>query len=359
MRKKILFGGVLLGLIVSGCAVDDAADISVTPSSQTNNEIETEVVAENLEVPWSIEQANETFYISERGGTIAKISDGNVQQQSVSLDQPLSSASEAGLLGFVLHPDFPEANTAFAYYTYEAGSNRMNRIIELTYANDRWQETNVLLDRIPSGSTHHGGRIKIGPDGKLYATTGDASEPETAQDRDSLAGKILRLNLDGSIPEDNPFSESYLYSYGHRNAQGLTWGSDDTMYASEHGASANDEINQIEAGKNYGWPEIEGSQSQTNMESPLFTSGNNQTWAPSGMAYSSEALYVAGLRGNAVLRFDLDNQEEQTVVEGFGRIRDVYISGDDLYFVTNNRDGRGSPEEQDDRLVKVALSSIE
>ncbi|GCF95307.1 dehydrogenase [Enterococcus florum] len=358
MRTKILLGGLLIGLL-SGCVGEDAADTPSPSNSQETANSETEVLAENLEVPWSIDQHEETFYISERPGTIAAITDGALERQQVVLEQSLSSASEAGLLGFVLQPDFSDSNAAFAYYTYEAGNQRMNRIVELELVEEQWEETAVLLDEIPSGSTHHGGRLKIGPDQKLYATTGDASRPETAQDQDSLAGKILRLNLDGSIPEDNPSSDSPVFSYGHRNAQGLTWTSENAMYASEHGASANDEINRIEAGKNYGWPVIEGMETEDGMETPIFTSGSNDTWAPSGMDVAGNALYVAGLRGNTLLRFDLAEDSETQIIEGFGRIRDVYIDGNDLYFVTNNRDGRGSPSEQDDQLVKMSLSSIE
>lgn len=358
MLKKILIAGFFLS-ILAGCMNDDNTTNSETSNSTGINKNEAEIVAENLDVPWSIEHHNNIFYISERGGTIAQISDGEIERQSVSLERPLSSTSEAGLLGFILHPNFSESKKAFAYYTYEADNSRMNRIVELTLSNGHWEETSLLLDDIPSGSTHHGGRIKIGPDEKLYATTGDASKPELAQSKDSLAGKILRLNLDGSIPPDNPFPDSFIYSYGHRNAQGLSWASDETMYASEHGANANDEINQIEKGKNYGWPEIEGTQSETGMESPLFNSGNNNTWAPSGMAYKNQTLFVAALRGNAVLRFDLDSKEGSQIIDGFGRIRDIHISGDDLYFVTNNKDGRGSPEENDDKLVRIPLDSID
>ncbi len=143
-----------------------------------------------------------------------------------------------------------------------------------------WREESLLLDNIPSGTYHHGGRLKIGSDGKLYVTTGDASAPDIAQDLDSLGGKILRMNLDGSIPNDNPYPNSYVYSYGHRNPQGITWSSDGTLYSSEHGSRANDEVNLIEAGQNYGWPIIEGYEEQEGMVSPLFTSGDTNTWAP-------------------------------------------------------------------------------
>lgn len=318
-----------------------------------------EVVAENLEVPWSINKLSDTFYLSERPGTIVKVEDGSVTRQQVSLKKGLSQAAEAGLLGFVLAPDFEQTNKAFAYYTYENGTGQFNRIVELTLKNNEWVEGRLLLDKIPSGRFHHGGRLKIGPDGKLYATAGDAaSNPEIAQDLDSLGGKILRMNLDGSIPVDNPFEDSYVYSYGHRNPQGLAWESDGTMYASEHGPSAHDEINLIEAGKNYGWPEITGDDTKPGMETPLFQSGDD-TWAPSGMAVHNGKLYVATLRGNAVREFNPAAKTTREVVTGLGRIRDVQVDGDYIYFISNNTDGRGTPSEGDDKLYRVKLGELQ
>src|SRR5699024_90805 len=154
----------------------------------------------------------------------------------------------------------------------------------LEHSNNQWTEKKVLLDKIPSDTYHHGGRLKIGPDNKLYATTGDATNPDLSQDTSALNGKILRLNLDGSIPDDNPYQDSYVFTYGHRNAQGMVWDDEGIMYASEHGDQANDEINRIEGKMNYGWPEIEGSDQQEGMESPLYTSGKGKTWAPAGIA---------------------------------------------------------------------------
>lgn len=362
--KRILIFGAIAGIFLTGCGANEttntSTDVSTNETSSTVSDSaneETEVIADNLDVPWAIEKNHDTIYLTQRGGSIIRIENGETQEQPVNFDETVSSASEAGFLGFVLRPDFTSSNEAYGYYTYEKGSDRMNRIVKLHLDGNQWEETEVLLDEIPSGANHHGGRMKIGPDDKLYVTTGDASVPENAQDRDSLAGKILRLNLDGSIPNDNPSADSYVYSYGHRNAQGLAWSDDeDTMYASEHGASANDEINEIEAGRNYGWPEIEGNETRDGMEAPLFTSGSNQTWAPSGMSYRDQKLYVAALRGNAVLEFDLTNNQQREMLTDYGRIRDVYIDGDDLYFITNNRDGRGSPSEGDDQLIRASLA---
>ncbi|WP_368504157.1 sorbosone dehydrogenase family protein [Alkalihalophilus sp. As8PL] len=355
-------------LLLAGCSADDqqnsAAEQAVSSEQdhvtedEENNE-GVEVLAENLEIPWSIAKSEDTIYLSERPGSIIKIENGEIERQNVQLEKELATAAEAGLLGFALAPDFTESNQAYAYYTYEDSSGQFNRIVTLHLEDDIWREESLLLDQIPSGTYHHGGRLKIGPDEYLYATAGDASDPDLAQDLDSLGGSILRMNLDGTMPNDNPFSDSYIYSYGHRNPQGITWSSDDTLYSSEHGNSANDEINEIKAGQNYGWPVIEGSEEQEGMVSPLFTSGAGTTWAPSGMDYYDGKLYVAALRGTAVIEFDLETGDQREVLTDYGRIRDVLIEDDSLYFISNNTDGRGNPQEDDDKVYRISLSEIE
>ena len=359
--KKILALSITAVFLIAGCSENEQQDSSDNSEDTQQEELSLpveglEVIAENLDVPWSIEKLEDTFYLTERSGNIVKIEEGEVERQSVELEEEVSTASEAGLLGFVLAPDFSESNLAYAYYTFEDREGQFNRIVTLRLEDSIWREESLLLDQIPSGTYHHGGRLKIGPDEKLYATAGDASEREIAQDLDSLGGKILRMNLDGSIPDDNPFPDSYVYSYGHRNPQGTTWSSDGTMYASEHGENANDEVNLIEAGQNYGWPIIEGEEEQEGLISPLFTSGSEDTWAPSGMAYDNEKLYVAALRGTAVLEFDLETNEQRELVTDLGRIRDVFIEDGYLYFISNNLDGRGTGQENDDRLYRMPLS---
>ncbi|WP_066152621.1 PQQ-dependent sugar dehydrogenase [Halalkalibacter krulwichiae] len=345
---------LLIVFLLVGCSANEQQN---PIDNEQGNDLE--VIAENLTVPWSLEKLDQTFYLTERPGSIIKWENGEVERQRVELEQDISTAPEAGLLGFVLAPDFDESNLAYATYTYVDDSGQFNRIVTLRLEDNVWREERLLLDHIPSGTFHHGGRLKIGPDGMLYATTGDASEPNIAQELESLGGKILRMNLDGSIPSDNPFPDSYVYSYGHRNPQGITWSSDGTLYSSEHGNRANDEINLIEAGQNYGWPMIEGVEEQEGMVAPLFTSGEADTWAPSGMAYSNGKLYVAALRGTAVLEFDLETGEQREVITGLGRIRDVFIEDDFLYFVSNNTDGRGTPQENDDKLYRISLFRIE
>lgn len=355
--KKWLVPYIITTALLAACAAEEPQNTFVEQPQQQipapTQKIDT--VAENLHAPWAISKIEDTFFITERTGNIVKITGDEIVTQQVELKQQRSTASEAGLLGLVLAPDFAQSNEAYAYYTYENGGEQFNRIVVLQLDGDVWKETALLLDEIPSGTYHHGGRLQIGPDGKLYATTGDASNRDIAQDVNSLGGKILRLNLDGSIPTDNPFDNSYVYSYGHRNPQGITWAPDGTMYASEHGNSANDEINRIEAGQNYGWPMIEGNETQDGLVSPLFTSGNDTTWAPSGMGYYNNILYVAALRGTALLQFNLATNDMREVVTDLGRIRDVLIEGDTLYFISNNSDGRGNPLENDDKLYRIKL----
>jgi glucose/arabinose dehydrogenase len=317
-----------------------------------------DVLAERLEVPWSIQKFGDVFYISERPGAIVKVEEGRVERQKVVLKRPLSGEAEAGLLGFVLGPDFEVNRKAFAYYTYDEAGSPFNRVVVLTLEGDVWRETKVLLDGIPSGPVHHGGRVEIGPDGLLYFSAGDAAEPETAQRLDNLNGKILRMNLDGSVPSDNPIRGSYIYSYGHRNPQGLAWDEEGLLYESEHGQSAHDELNRIVAGKNYGWPVIQGDEKREGMESPIFHTGD-VTWAPSGIAYWNGKLYVATLRGEALMEVDLATMRSREVVTGVGRIRDVLVDGEYLYFISNNTDGRGNPSAGDDKLYSVRLGKLE
>lgn len=352
--KKWLASYFITTALLVGCSADEPQNTAVEQQlPDTAQKIE--IVAENLAAPWAISKIDDTFFITERAGNIIKITKDEMVTQRVELEKERSTASEAGLLGFVLAPDFAQSNEAYAYYTYENEGEQFNRIVVLQLDGDVWKETTLLLDEIPSGTYHHGGRLQIGPDDKLYATTGDASNRDIAQDVNSLGGKILRLNFDGSIPADNPFDNSYVYSYGHRNPQGITWAPDGTMYASEHGNSANDEINRIEAGQNYGWPIIEGNATQDGLVSPLFTSGSDTTWAPSGMGYYHDSLYVAALRGTALLQFNLATNETREVVTDLGRIRDVLIEGATLYFISNNSDGRGNPLENDDKLYRIEL----
>lgn len=323
---------------------------AVETSKQQSEGWNVETVATDLDEPWEIVKAGESLYISERIGNIVEVTEGNFERKPVELEEPLAGQSEAGLLGIAFPNTFDEKGKAFAYYSYSNADMVFQRIVTIEEQANKWVETGVLLDKIPGGQFHQGGRIEIGPDGKIYATTGDATEPKLAQDKHSLAGKVLRLNLDGSVPVDNPFANSFVYTYGHRNPQGLAWDGEGRLYATEHGDQTHDEINLLEPGKNYGWPEIEANETKNGMVEPLIYSGDN-TWAPSGMAFYRGEFYFASLRGQALRHFNREKETQKIVVEGYGRIRDVLSADNGMYVITNNTDGRGNPDEKDDRLL--------
>lgn len=344
-------------VFLSGC-FNDEKDTSEKSKKDAVEVLarQAEVIATDLEIPWNINKQDNTFYMSQRPGYIIKVNgdSGSKTVQNVEVTKEVLHSGEGGLLGFILTPDFDASQEAIAYHTYRRDGAVFNRIIVLKLNGNTWTERGIILEGIPGGRIHNGGRIQIGPDGKLYATAGDAGNPENAQNIQSLGGKILRMNLDGMIPNDNPFTNSYVYSYGHRNPQGLAWDQNGNLYSSEHGLQAHDEINLIEPGKNYGWPVIEGDEQAPNMVSPLYQSGD-VTWAPSGIAIKNNKIYVANLRGERILVFDLTDKTVNTFFENAGRMRDVLIEDNALYTITNNRDGRGTPREGDDKLFRLPL----
>lgn len=324
------------------------------------NNQKTVSIFSQLDVPWAITKHNDTFYISERNGFIVSWNekDNQFKRSPVKTNKPIHQEGEGGFLGIELSLNYEQSHQAFAYHTYQENGKTFNRIILIKNNGESWNETKELLASIPGSAIHNGGRIKIGPDQKLYVTAGDASVAENAQNIHSLSGKILRMNLDGTIPNDNPFRGSYVYSYGHRNPQGIAWDESGTMYSTEHGQSAHDEINIIKVGHNYGWPIIEGNIQQEGMEKPFFHT-DDTTWAPSGIQYKDGKLYIATLRGESLVVFNLKNKKFERLKDDFGRIRDVYIEGENIYFISNNLDGRGTPKERDDQLWKANLKELQ
>jgi glucose/arabinose dehydrogenase len=242
-------------------------------------------------------------------------------------------------------------------YTARRQGPSVNRVARLTLRGARAADERVLLDDIPAANVHDGCRVKFGPDRKLYVTTGDAARPQDAQNPRVLSGKILRLNADGSVPGDNPFHGSPVWSLGHRNPQGLAWDAAGRLWASEHGQTAHDEINLIQPGRNYGWPDIRGDETRPGLVSPALHSGDD-TWAPSGMAFLGDSLYVGGLVGYRLLKVTLADGKvtgsTNLLYRAYGRLRDVVVGPDGaLYVSTNNRDGRGAPTRDDDRVLRV------
>ncbi|HEY8490940.1 MAG TPA: PQQ-dependent sugar dehydrogenase [Dehalococcoidia bacterium] len=340
-----------------------------TPSGPVRFRVET--VATGLDTPWELAFAPDgRIFVTERPGRVRVVRDGRLlPEPAVTIDE-VAEEGEGGLLGLALAPDFPRSRAVYVYYTEAAGGGLRNRVVRYTEANDRLTDPVVILDGIPGARIHDGGRIAFGPDGKLYVTAGDAAQQDLAQDVGSLAGKILRLNPDGSIPADNPFPGSPVYSYGHRNPQGLAWQpGTGQLYATEHGPSAHDEVNRIQPGANYGWPAMQGNAGQTDgFTRPVIESGAGTTWAPSGAAFVAGDrfpqlrgdLVFAGLRSTSLwrLRLPADGGEPQleALIEGeYGRLRNV-VQGPDgsLYVLTNNRDGRGNPGPEDDRILRLA-----
>ena len=335
--------------------------------------VRVEIVAENLVVPWSIDWTPDgTILVTERGGNLRAIQDGEL------LPEPLLSVSantiEGGLLGLAVDPDFEDNNYIYLYFTYDdSTTSNANKAIRYQFVDGMVTEDRVLIDGVPGGAFHDGGRMQFGPDGKLYIATGDGGEPEQAQDPDSLAGKILRINSDGSIPEDNPFVGSPIWSTGHRNPQGMDWDEAGNLLVTEHGPSgwrgvAHDEVNLIVPGANYGWPVIIGDETAEGMQKAILNTGN-ETWAPSGAEfYDGDKIpewagkyFVATLRGNHLHIVDFDLQNEEVISHGrlfqgeFGRLRDVQTGPDGfLYLLTSNRDGRGPAIPTDDRIIRIA-----
>lgn len=362
--KKIVYN-FLSSMIYRG---DNASNIRAKEMTSRQSPYEVEVIAENLYVPWAIDISDEgNIYFTERSGAVRVIEEGKLNPYPlITFRVPFSSQGEGGLMGITLDPNFVQNHYMYVMHSYEEDNGIYNRVVRLIEDNNSLSIDRILLDKIPGGRIHNGGRIKIGPDQKLYIATGDAGNPTLAQDSTSAAGKILRVELDGSIPEDNPINNSPVYSLGHRNPQGLAWISKKVLYSSEHGPIAYDEINIIQPGSNYGWPLVQGDEDTTEfvIQKPLIHSGED-TWAPSGIAFVNEGIWqgkllVANLRGQQLLVMTLNGKGtvvktvESWFKNEYGRLREVILGKDGLiYLATSNRDGRGNPDITDDKIIRL------
>ena len=329
------------------------------PTAGNNTGTGVQVLAENLEVPWAVDVASDgRVFFTERAGRIRIIAaDGKLLEEPAAFIN-VEQRGESGLLGLALHPDFAQNHLLYIDHTYSNGTAIINKVLMLTEQDNKIVESRVVLDGIPASDRNDGGRIRFGPDGKLYIATGDARQPELAQDARSLAGKILRINPEGTIPEDNPIDGSPVYSYGHRNIQGITWNpATGEMYASEHGPEGNDELNLIKQGENYGWP-VETCEA-VQFEKPVACF--EPAVAPAGLEFvTSDRLgyqndiVIATLKASHLRLIDLDQKIESNVLTGFGRIRDVVEAQDgSLYITTSNRDGRAIPGAGDDKILRI------
>ncbi len=317
-----------------------------------------EVIASGLDAPWALAFVPDgRLLVTERPGRIRVVRNGQLDPHPLAT-LPVVAKGEAGLMGLAVDPGFPENPYLYVCYTAQKPGGLINRVTRLTVGDGRAGSERVVLDDVPGALDHDGCRLKFGPDGKLYVTTGDAARPQLAQLPESLAGKILRLDPEGTVPIDNPFPGSPVYSLGHRNPQGIAWDRAGRLFEAEHGPSGHDEINRIVPGGNYGWPDVRGKTQDGRFVNPVVDSGEDR-WNPSGITFHGDHLYVATLRGRQLLRVafasDLTSARVSTLLERtYGRLRDVVVGPDGaLYVATSNRDGHGLPIREDDRVIRV------
>jgi len=360
MLRKFQIIGIAGALIFSALVLTDSLPSNSPPLPAPT--IDTaEILVTNLDKPWAIAFADERIFVSEKSGKI------HVVTPSGKLDSPLISLQTpeifgGGLLGITTHPDFENNHYLYAYYTYEENENLWNKVIRITEENSKAVDVITILDKIPGSAFSNGGVIKFGPDGKLYVGTGSVSDySDEPQNLDSLAGKILRLNDDGTTPSDNPFEKSYVFTLGHRNPTGIAWNSQGQMYATDSGPTKNDEINLIKAGSNYGWPEVQCFSKIVNLVNPLecFDPGLE----PGGIIFYSgdkfdidNQMILATQKATNLFKVQIndDGVDLDRILSGVGRIRDVGQGPDGyVYIITTNTDGKAFPAPDDDKLLRI------
>ena len=355
-----------------------ACDSATAGNPQSPNaDLTTEVVTTGLDTVWELAWGPDDFiWVTERGGRISRVDPQSGARSTVG-QVDVAEIGEGGLMGLAFHPDFSTQPWIYVAHTTVSGGSTQNRVIRLRYNGTSLGTPEVILQGIAGSSIHNGSRLAIGPDRFLYVTTGDASDASMAQNRESLSGKILRLTLEGQAAPGNPFG-TRIYSYGHRNPQGMVFAPDGTLYVTEHGPSDNDEVNRIEAGRNYGWPNVHGRCDGDIGPAELsFCSANavaeplaiwTPTIAPAGVGYYDHtlipgfrrSLIFATLKDATLYRLQLSGdgrsvESTETLFDrDFGRLRAVLVAPDgSIYIGTSNRDGRGTPMPNDDRIIRL------
>ncbi len=354
---------IVLVILFFGCSGDDNNPTINNPDPVPTPTNATTTVINTLSVPWELLWGPDDFlWVTERNGKISRINPDTGEQQVVLTLNNVAQQQESGLLGMALHPDFNNNPLVYVVYTYSSGNTLLERLVHFTYSNNTLSNETILIDQIPANRIHNGSRLLITQDLHLYMSTGDAGNTSLSQDMNSLAGKILRVNLDGSIPANNPVSGSPIYSIGHRNPQGLTPGPGGRIYSSEHGPNTDDEINIISIGENYGWPEVRGLIDTPGEESfaattPVTESITNwtPTIAPSDLIYYTSdripqwtnKLILTVLKDKKISALTLNSdgstvtQEETFFEDVFGRIRDIAVSPEGRVFIATNGDSYG------------------
>lgn len=349
-------------------------DTSGPPPSQ----LTVSTLAGGFDTIWELAWGpDNNIWVTERPGGISRVdpATGVITRLGT---LPVSEIGEGGLMGLAFHPDFATGQPfVFVAHTYQSGTSIRNRVLRVPVSGSTLGTPTVIIDNIPGSSVHNGSRVVVGPDRLLYVTMGDAANTALSQDRASLAGKILRLTLTGAPAPGNPFGTA-VFTVGHRNPQGLVFGPGGALYSTEHGPGDNDELNRIEAGRNYGWPDVRGKcDGDAGMNEMAFCAANNvveplanwtPTIAPSGLDYYNGSripqwrgsLLFTTLKGSALYRLPLAadgrsvTSQEKLFDGQFGRLRDVLVAPDgSVYLGTSNRDGRGSPQAQDDRIIRI------
>jgi glucose/arabinose dehydrogenase len=333
----------------SSVAPPAATSAPAAPPTGTPDLTAPETVATGLRTPWGL------AFLPDGSALVAQRNDGRILQVRPGQGEPrqvydvpgVSAAGEGGLLGLAVARDFAATGLVYAYFTARAD----NRVVRFTLG-DR-TPPQVIFSGIDKAGIHNGGRIAFGPDGMLYVGTGDAGNGSAAQNRADSNGKILRLTPDGRPAPGNPFAGSPVWSLGHRNVQGLAWSASGTMYGIEFGQNRFDEVNIIEPGKNYGWPEVEGKGGKSGYVDPIVTWTTDEA-SPSGAAIAGRTLYVAALRGQRLWTVPLDGGAPKAEFSGrYGRLRTVAVAPDGaLWLTTSNTDGRGDPKTGDDRILR-------
>lgn len=362
MDKRLRIAGIIGAIIFSIVVLTSPSDpIPLPEPHQENLENEfVEILAENLENPRSIAVTDDTIFVTEKTGRIKVISENKLLDEPLATFRP-ANVFDGGLLGIAVHPDFKKNHFLYVFLTYEENESLWNKIIRITETNNKLEEAVTIFDKIPGSVFSNGGFLKFGPDGKLYVGTGTVSDSShLPQDLNSLSGKILRLNDDGTIPKDNPLPNSPIYSYGFRNPQGITWDSEGKMYVAELGPEKNDELNQIKPGKNYGWPEVECIGNEKFEGAVMCYDPGIE---PGGILFYKSNIIklenpfvMTSLRAANLYQLNLEEglKSQKSILSGVGRIRDV-VEGTDgsLYVITSNTDGKGFPDGTDDKLLRI------
>ncbi|MEW2619872.1 PQQ-dependent sugar dehydrogenase [Streptomyces sp. NPDC048106] len=321
-------------------------------------------VAEGLKSPWGLAvlPGGDLLVSSRDDGTLVRVDPKTGHQSELGTVSGVSPAGEGGLLGIALSPHYTSDHLIYAYFT-SASDNRIVRMLydERKPAGEQLGAPDTVFKGIPKGPIHNGGRIAFGPDGMLYAGTGESGRRGLAQDRNSLGGKILRLTPDGEPAPGNPFSGSPVYSYGHRNVQGLAWDDRQRLFASEFGQDTWDELNAVKPGGNYGWPDAEGRSTDPRYQNPI-AQWHTDDASPSGIAYVDGVIWMAALKGERLWRVPLHGTRAAAAPQPFltgtyGRLRTVApAGGGKLWLITSNTDGRGHPKKGDDRILELQVS---